>query len=385
MTMLVVGLYDHSKEAQNVIDRIEDEEGIGRSDIELIEDKEQKEDQGFFKSLFGSGGGADLSSEDLREMGISRDDASFYAKAVHEGRSLVIVRCDNNDTEKIRSIMAEFNLSDYGRPPSEKEQRIEETPGSMPGEAYRGREEAYRGPEYAEEGEEVRLSETGGTEGRKHGKEETFEEVEEDVHVGKEKVETGGVRVKSEITEEPVEEELELKEERVDVERRPVDRAAGQERDLFEEEELEFTETREEPLIDKETRVTEEVVVGKETEEHIEKVEETARAKHVSVEDLTSGDSGRFEQFESDFERDYNERFAESGEDFDKYSVGYRYGMALAEHEDYRDMRWEEVEPKARDSWNASDEGHWNDYADAVRFGWFRIRGEDEERPAPRA
>lgn len=53
---------------------------------------------------------------------------------------------------------------------------------------------------------------------------QTIKVVEENLQVGKREVETGGVRVRSRIVERPVEENLRLREERVTVQRNPVNR-----------------------------------------------------------------------------------------------------------------------------------------------------------------
>ena len=56
------------------------------------------------------------------------------------------------------------------------------------------------------------------------GDEEVIQAAEEQLRVGKREVGRGGVRVRSYVTERPVEEQVELRQERVTVERRPVDR-----------------------------------------------------------------------------------------------------------------------------------------------------------------
>ena len=48
--------------------------------------------------------------------------------------------------------------------------------------------------------------------------------VEEDISISKREVERGHVRIYSRVTEHPVEEAVRLREEKVTVERRPVDR-----------------------------------------------------------------------------------------------------------------------------------------------------------------
>lgn len=113
--------------------------------------------------------------------------------------------------------------------------------------------------------------------------------VEEQLEIGKRQIARGGVRVHSHIVEEPVEQEVSLREERVRVERRPAYRDATDE-DLadFQEGSIEFHETIEEPVIVKRRRVVEEIVIGKETRERTARISETLRKAQVSVEQLRS-------------------------------------------------------------------------------------------------
>ena len=78
----------------------------------------------------------------------------------------------------------------------------------------------------------------------------------------------------SQVTEQPVEESVRLREEKVTVERRPVDRPAT-EADFAAagKDVIEMTEKAEEPVVTKRARVVEEVVVHKDVTEHTETVE----------------------------------------------------------------------------------------------------------------
>ena len=66
--------------------------------------------------------------------------------------------------------------------------------------------------------------------------------VQEDLAVGKRTVARGGVRVRTHVIETPVEEDVRLRDERVQIERRPVDRAAPVGEDAFRERSIEMTE-----------------------------------------------------------------------------------------------------------------------------------------------
>jgi stress response protein YsnF len=112
--------------------------------------------------------------------------------------------------------------------------------------------------------------------------------IKEDVQIGKKEVETGGKRLRSRIIERPVEENLRLRQEKVTVERTPVDRAAT-DADLrnFKEGQIEMTETSEVADVRKEARVVEEVKLSKNVTHEDKTVKETARDTQVDVEDIT--------------------------------------------------------------------------------------------------
>jgi stress response protein YsnF len=79
-----------------------------------------------------------------------------------------------------------------------------------------------------------------------------------------------------------------LREERVHVERRPVSgtaQAGSIEGDPFQERTIEVEERSQEAVVSKEARVTEELVVRKDVEERTETVSDTVRRTEVEVED----------------------------------------------------------------------------------------------------
>lgn len=111
--------------------------------------------------------------------------------------------------------------------------------------------------------------------------------VQERLSVGKRAVNRGGVRIRSYVVEEPVHEQVRLREDRVQVERRPLGEPApvgGMENPL-QEHTIELTETAEEAVVAKDAFVTEEVIVRKTTDERTEDVDDTVRHTEVDVED----------------------------------------------------------------------------------------------------
>ena len=109
--------------------------------------------------------------------------------------------------------------------------------------------------------------------------------IEEQLRVGKRTIESGAARVSTKITEQPVTETVNLREENVTVERRPVDRAVENAPAAFKEGTIEITEMAEVPVVAKEARVVEEVVVGKNVTEHEETVKETIKRTEVDVDE----------------------------------------------------------------------------------------------------
>ncbi|MFT2011256.1 PRC and DUF2382 domain-containing protein [Pontibacter sp. 13R65] len=121
---------------------------------------------------------------------------------------------------------------------------------------------------------------------------ETIPIIEENLEVGKRTIETGGARIRAKVLERPVEEDINLREENVYVERNPVNRPAS-EADLqnFKEGEIEITEHAEVPVVSKEANVVEEVTIRKEVEEHDTIIRDTVHKTDVEVDEIRPGET----------------------------------------------------------------------------------------------
>ncbi len=119
---------------------------------------------------------------------------------------------------------------------------------------------------------------------------ETVQQVEEELSIGKREVAAGGVRVTTSVSERPVEETVTLREEKVEAERRPADRALSPEEAeaAFQGKTVEMLGTREEVEVSKQARVVGEVAVGKQAEEREETIQDTVRRTEVEVEELST-------------------------------------------------------------------------------------------------
>ncbi len=209
----------------------------------------------------------------LIKQGVPEEDAKYYAEGVRRGGTLVTVRTENEDmADRAVAIMRDHGAVNIDE--RAQEWRASGWSDSAPSTSSATSQQSSG--MQAQESEQV------------------VPVVKEELQVGKREVETGGVRVYSHVIETPVEETIRLREEQVEVERRPVDRPLSQEADTaaFQEQTIELRETAEEPVVAKRGRVVEEVVIGKESTEREETIRDTVRETEVEVERMGAHSRG---------------------------------------------------------------------------------------------
>ncbi|NHZ42690.1 DUF2382 domain-containing protein [Massilia aquatica] len=196
----------------------------------------------------------------------------------------------------------------------------------------------------------------------------TIPVIQEELKVGKREVQRGGVRIYQRIVETPVSESIGLREERVNVQRRVVDRLVDP-ADIaaFQETTIELRETAEEAVVEKSARMVEEVIVGKEVTQRQEQINDTLRHTEVDIEQLAPDDDAYFRGH-------WTSNFSREGGSYDDYAPAYRYGSSLASSELYRGRPWEQIEPGLRTDWEARNPGStWDKMKAAIRHGWERM------------
>jgi uncharacterized protein (TIGR02271 family) len=110
----------------------------------------------------------------------------------------------------------------------------------------------------------------------------------EEVNIDKREVEAGGVRLRKIIRTETVNQPVELQREEIVVERVPAKEQTPSRSDIaFREEEVYIPLRREEPVVQKTVRTTEEVRVGKKRETERRDVSETVRREDVDIQRQT--------------------------------------------------------------------------------------------------
>ena len=316
----------------------------------------------------------------LQTAGVPQEHARYYAEGVRRGGTLVTATAEDDEADRVIEIM---NLH---RPVD-----IEDRAAVWGRTAFAG-----TGSQAAPASTENRLVGAATTgpvattasamstpESSERAGEQHIPVVEEELRVGKREVETGGVRVNTRMEETPVQEQISLREEKVNVERRPTDRPATTE-DIsraFQGGTIELTERTEEAVVQKEARVVEEVVVGKEATERTETVRDTVKRTDVDVQPVgveSTGVSSDFERLEADFRDNFRSSHRGSDYEFDKAKAAYQYGYELASDRNRSAEDWSTVESDARRRWEERSPGTWEKVKDAARYAYDRARSKTQ-------
>jgi uncharacterized protein (TIGR02271 family) len=256
MSRTVTALYDTRAEAESAKQRLA--ESVGADSIKIIDQSSHNDDNergSWLSNMFGS-----------------HDDRHTYNESLRRGSFLLCAQVDSDeDEDRIVSLLEQTGSVDLDQRHSEFRSQ--------------GWQPETRSQGMAQGGS---FGQSAGT-GESATQEEHIPIVEEQLRVGKRTVSRGGARVRSYIEEVPVEESVSLREEHVNIERRPVDKQLGaadlKDDSLFRERNIEMTETAEEAVVGKEARVKEELVVSKTATERTEQIHDTVRHTEVDVDE----------------------------------------------------------------------------------------------------
>lgn len=237
----------------------------------------------------------------MKEMFMPDEDRSTLEESVRRGGFVIIATADDARADEIIARLERAGAVDLKE--REEQWRADGTKdgASLSGTGRSDIPATEASPVATEQSESVSTAHSApavGTASREAEAEDRIPVIEERLRVGKREVNRGSVRVRSYIVEEPVHEEVTLREEHVDIERRPVDSPVrpvvkGSPGDLFQERTIELSESAEQAVVGKEARVTEEVVLSKTADERIETIDDTVRHTRVNVEDDRDLETGR--------------------------------------------------------------------------------------------
>jgi stress response protein YsnF len=272
MTRTVTALFDTRQEAEAAKARLQSS-NIDADRIRVI-DKDSTSSSSTSSSSSGSTSGDNKGFfSSLTDMFMPDEDRHAYSEGISRGGFLVCAQVDEHEADQAIQILEESNSVDF-------DERQEQwrgdgwagwTGGTMNNQGVSSGQMAagYNQQQPQQQQAFQATGQAGQFGSQEHGRvvqEEHIPLVEEELRVGKREVNRGSARVRSFVREVPVHEQVSLREEHVDVERRPVsgeriDPARASE--MLQDRTIEMTETSEEAVVGKEARVTEEVVVAR--------------------------------------------------------------------------------------------------------------------------
>ena len=306
----------------------------------------------------------------LQRIGFSRELAGHYAMGVERGQTLESITVDDADVDRVAALMKKNAAGSPGADEAKIERETFEENGGLKKEtggaaASAGIAASVRavGRAVASKIAPERIAERRGEDHVFAEEQRTIPVYREELSVGKREVERGAVRVTTHVIERPYAEQVLLREEHVDVERRPAGRLVRQEESEFKDSEIEMREFGEEAVGAKQTRLVEEVVIRRHVADRTATVGDTLRSTEV---DVRSFDASRYR-------RHFEERRL-GGAKFEEHARAYRLGEEL--RRPGSSARWEDVEPDARARWEAERAGTWDEFKDSIRYAW----SQDESR-----
>lgn len=202
--------------------------------------------------------------------------------------------------------------------------------------------------------------------------------VDEELRVGKREYDAGGVRVTTHVSARPVDQTITVREERVNVQRRVVDRPIDEGDEAYRDRAFDLTSFTEEPLVTKRAHVVEEIRIHKDSTERVERIQDTLRHTDVRVSELAGeqlpGKVGQQQRFDKGFYTDhYNKTYAGQNYSFEYVEPAYRFGEGM--RYDFAERDWDSAELKARPLWEKKHPGTWEKFREAIRAGWHRATG----------
>jgi Domain of unknown function (DUF2382) len=240
-TRTITAFFDKRDDASAAIQRLVTA-GVQRNQITMVEGSKQG-------SASRSSGQGDTGFWDaLKDFFLPDEDRYTYSEGLRRGGFLVTVRTNNDLYDRALAI-----LDDEGTVDLDQRTATWRKEGWQPQAVGTG----MRSPS---------------------AEREVIPVTEEQLKVGKR------------VVEEPIQESVDLREERVRVERRPVDRPATAEERIFQNRTIEAEERAEEAVVEKQARVKEELTVRKDVDQRTKTVSDKVRRTEVKVEDERAKD-----------------------------------------------------------------------------------------------
>jgi uncharacterized protein (TIGR02271 family) len=297
MSRTITALFDTRQEAEAAKARLQSSR-IDADRIRVID----KDNASSASSSNPSGGESRGFFASLSDMFMPDEDRHAYQEGLNRGGYMVCAEIDGDEADEAIRILEESNSVDFDE---RQEQWRGDGWAGWTGGTMNNQGVASSSPQMAashsqqQPQQQQAFQATGQASGQFTGQESgrVVEEqrvpvIEEELRVGKREVNRGGARVRSYVREVPVHEQVSLREEHVDVERRPVSGerlSSAEASNMMQDRTIEMTETAEEAVVAKEARVAEEVVVRKTADQHVEQIDDTVRRTEVDVQEGITG------------------------------------------------------------------------------------------------
>lgn len=297
-TRTITALFESRVEADRAVNELIRDLGMSRANISLVAREATtattsastgQEETGFWSSL--------------KEMFMPDDDRATYAEGVSRGGIMISVQAEESQIEQTETVLERNGAVDLNEREAQWRQEgwTGGATGAMVGTVSDGTQTGVAampvstttsgtsanppGTMLSRGVDNVAETNVSGAAATQLQGEEAIPIVEERLKVGKREVSGGRVRVRSYVVEKPVQEQVSLHQESVDVQRRSVDRPVTDAENLFAERTIEAVETREEAVVAKEARVKEELIISKTAEDRVETINDTVRPTEVTVDD----------------------------------------------------------------------------------------------------
>jgi uncharacterized protein (TIGR02271 family) len=295
-TRTITAFFDNRTDAEEAVQRLHSA-GIPRDAVRMMAGNEGKPERDVNPDSYR---GAHQNNEGvgfweaLKDLFLPEEDRHTYAEGLRRGGYLVTVQTRDADYARALDILDDEGTIDLDeRAASWRSQGwtgytgADYRPGTASSTSGARAANPNAGIGTAATTGSGRATQATGAEraGTRSEREEVIPVAQEELRVGKREVSGGRVRVRSYVVETPVQEQVNLREEHVRVERRPVDRAASAGDNLFRERTIEAEERAEEAVVAKEARVKEELVLKKDVDQRTQTVSDKVRRTEVEVQD----------------------------------------------------------------------------------------------------
>lgn len=270
--------FDSNEDAENAAARIA-AEGIPRSDIRIVKGA----DGSAVDTSVHPGGFWDS----LAEFFFPDEDRAVYAEGLRRGGYVLTVAVPQAQAVRVTDILDDLGVvdmderaDDWRKTGWDDEAALSDYRSGSPGYVATGSDTLRATSDM--------VTDLDGDLNR-DGK---IDVMEERLLIGKRVAQGGNVRVRTHVIEQPVTEDVTLRDERVTIKRTPVNRAADGVT-AFRDATISAEEHVEEAVVSKEARVVEEISLEKDVRTRTETVSDTVRKTEVEIEDERRADGFR--------------------------------------------------------------------------------------------